>query len=148
MPRVLVVDDQKDVRAMVAIVLRVNRYDVVEAESGAAGLKAFSEGAFDAAIVDIFLADTSGVEVMAAIRERVPGFPIVAVSGMTALDFMGEAPGLADVVCLQKPFRPNDLLQALRKAQAAAGGELLRSRLTGLQKENAPANRGVDDRSG
>jgi DNA-binding response OmpR family regulator len=124
MRRVLVVDDQKEVRAMVAIVLRVNRFDVVEAESGAAGLKAFSEGAFDAAIVDIFLADTSGVDVMAAIRERVPGFPIVAVSGMTALDFMGEAPGLADVVCLQKPFRPNDLLQALRKAQAAAGGAL------------------------
>ena len=124
MPHVLVIDDQKDVRAMVAIVLRVNRYDVVEAESGAAGLKAFAENAFDAAIVDIFLADTSGVDVMAAIRERSPGFPIVAVSGMTALDFMDEAPGLADVVCLQKPFRPNDLLQALRKAQAAAGGAL------------------------
>jgi DNA-binding response OmpR family regulator len=124
MPRVLVVDDQKDVRAMVAIVLRVNHYDVVEAESGAAGLKAFAVGVFDAAIVDIFLADTSGVDVMLVIRERVPGFPIVAVSGMTALDFVGEAPDLADVVCLQKPFRPNDLLQALRKAQAAAGGEL------------------------
>jgi len=124
MPRVLVVDDQKDVRAMVAIVLRVNHFDVVEAESGAAGLNAFSEGTFEAAIVDIFLADTSGVDVMVAIRERVPGFPIVAISGMTALDFMGEAPDLADVVCLQKPFRPNDLLQALRKAQAAAGGEL------------------------
>ncbi|MET4387737.1 CheY-like chemotaxis protein [Bradyrhizobium sp. F1.4.3] len=124
MPRVLIVDDQKDVRAMVAIVLRVNHHDVVEAESGAAGLKAFGESAFDAAIVDIFLADTSGVDVMATIRERVPGFPIVAISGMTALDFMGQAPGLADVVCLQKPFRPNDLLQALRKALAAAGGEL------------------------
>ena len=124
MPRVLIIDDQKDVRAMVAIVLRVNHYDVVEAESGAEGLKAFGEDVFNAAIVDIFLADTSGVDVMVAIRERVPGFPIVAVSGMTALDFMGEAPDLADVVCLQKPFRPNDLLQALRKAQAAAGGEL------------------------
>jgi DNA-binding response OmpR family regulator len=124
MPRVLIVDDQKDVRAMVGIVLRINRYDVVEAESGAAGLKAFDESTFDAAIVDIFLADTSGVDVMATIRERVPGFPIVAVSGMTALDFIGEAPGLAGVVCLQKPFRPIDLLQALRKAQEAAGGEL------------------------
>ena len=124
MPRVLIIDDQKDVRAMVAIVLRVNHYDVVEAESGAAGLKAFGEGAFDAAIVDIFLADTSGVDVMAAIRDRVPGFPIVAVSGMTPLDFIREAPDLAGVVCLQKPFRPNDLLQSLRKAQAAAGGEL------------------------
>jgi DNA-binding response OmpR family regulator len=124
MPRVLIVDDQKGVRAMIAMVLRVNHYDVVEAESGAEGLKAFSESTFDAAIVDIFLADTSGVDVMASIRERVPGFPIVAVSGMTALDFMGEAPDLATVICLQKPFRPIELLQALQKAQAATGGEL------------------------
>ncbi|KRQ11259.1 response regulator [Bradyrhizobium manausense] len=124
MPRVLVVDDQKDVRAMVSIVLRVNQFDVVEAESGVAGLKTFGEEVFDAAIVDIFLTDISGIEVMAAIRERVPGFPIVAVSGMTTLDFISEAPGLAGVICVQKPFRPNGLLQALRKAQTAAGGEL------------------------
>lgn len=123
MPRVLIIDDQKDVRAMVAIVLRVNRYEVVEAGSGAAGLKAFGEAPFDAAIVDIFLGDTSGVEVMATLRERAPGLPIVAVSGMTALDFMEQAPHLAGVVCLQKPFRPNNLLQALRSAQAASSGE-------------------------
>ena len=123
MPRVLVIDDQKNVRAMVAIVLRVNHFEVVEAGSGAAGLKAFAEAPFDAAIVDIFLGDTSGVEVMANLRERVPGLPIVAVSGVTTLDFMEQAPHLAGVVCLQKPFRPNDLLQALRTAQAAASGE-------------------------
>ncbi|MBR0780906.1 response regulator [Bradyrhizobium iriomotense] len=124
MPRVLIIDDQKDVRAMVAIVLRVNRFEVVEAESGAAGLKAFAESPCDAAIVDIFLGDTSGVDVIASLRERAPGLPVIAVSGMTTLDFLEQAPHLANVVCLQKPFRPNDLLQALRKAQAAAGGEL------------------------
>ena len=101
---------------------------MIEAESGAAGLKAFGEGGFDAAIVDIFLADTGGVDVMATIRERFPAFPIVAVSGMTALDFMGQAPGLADVVCLQKPFRPNDLLGALKTAQGAAvAGEAMQA---------------------
>lgn len=119
MPRILVVDDQKDVRAMVSIVLRVNHYEVVEADSAAAGLKAFDESAFDAAIVDIFLAETSGVEVITAIRERSPGFPIVAVSGMTALDFMDQSPDLENVACLQKPFRPNDLLQALKSAQSS-----------------------------
>ncbi|WP_167767474.1 response regulator [Bradyrhizobium frederickii] len=124
MPRVLIIDDQKDVRAMVAIVLRVNHYEVAEADSGAAGLKTFAEGRFDAAIVDIFLGDTSGINVIAALRERAPGIPIVAVSGMTALDFMEASPHLANVICLQKPFRPNDLLQALRKAQTAAAGEL------------------------
>lgn len=124
MSRVLIIDDQKNVRAMIAIVLRVNRFEVVEAESGAAGLKAFADGQFGAAIVDIFLGDTSGVDVIASLRERAPGLPVIAVSGMTALDFMEQSPHLADVVCLQKPFRPNDLLQALRRAQAAAGGDL------------------------
>ncbi|TFV48638.1 response regulator [Bradyrhizobium niftali] len=124
MPRVLVIDDQKDVRAMVGIVLRVHRFEVVEAESGAAGLNAFEESPFDAAIVDIFLGDTSGVDVIASLRERAPGLPIIAVSGMTTLDFMDQSPHLANVVCLLKPFRPNDLLQALRKAQTAAGGEV------------------------
>lgn len=124
MPRVLIIDDQKDVRAMIAIVLRVNRFEVVEAESGAAGLKAFADGGFDAAIVDIFLGDTNGLDIIASLRERAPGLPVIAVSGVTALDFMEQSPHLTDVVCLQKPFRPNDLLQALRKAQAAAGGEL------------------------
>jgi DNA-binding response OmpR family regulator len=124
MPRVLIIDDQKNVRAMVAIVLRVNHYEVAEADNGAVGLKIFAESPFDAAIVDIFLGDVSGVDVIAALRERAPGLPIVAVSGMTALDFMEQSPHLANVICLQKPFRPNDLLQALRKAQAAAAGEL------------------------
>lgn len=124
MPRVLIIDDQKDVRAMVAIVLRVNHYEVAEADSGAVGLKTFAESPFDAAIVDIFLGDTSGIDVISALRERAPGLPIVAVSGMTALDFMEASPHLANVICLQKPFRPNDLLQALRKAQTAATGEL------------------------
>ncbi|WP_439403149.1 response regulator [Bradyrhizobium sp. DASA03068] len=124
MPRVLIIDDQKDVRAMIAIVLRVNRFEVVEAESGAAGLKAFAESPFDAAIVDIFLGDTNGVDVITALRERAPALPVIAVSGMTALDFMDQSPHLANLACLQKPFRPNDLLQALRKAQAAAGGEI------------------------
>ncbi|MDE2376839.1 response regulator [Bradyrhizobium sp.] len=119
MHRILVIDDQKDVRAMMSIVLRVNRFEVVEAESGAAGLKAFGESTFDAAIVDIFLADASGVDVIAAIRERAPGLPIVAVSGMTALDFMEQSSELGNVACLQKPFRPNDLLQALEAAQSA-----------------------------
>ncbi|MCK1586620.1 response regulator [Bradyrhizobium sp. 169] len=124
MPRVLIIDDQKDVRAMVAIVLRVNRYEVVEADSGAAGVKAFTEVGFDAAIVDIFLGDTSGVEVITTLPELAPSLPVVAVSGMTALDFMEQSPHLASVVCLQKPFRPNDLLEALRKAQGAVDGAI------------------------
>ncbi len=85
-----------------------------------AGLEAFEDAAIDLAIVDIFLLGSNGVDVIASMRERVPGLPIVAISGMTALDFVADMPGLADVICLQKPFRPNELMAAMEAARAAS----------------------------
>jgi len=41
MPRVLIVDDQSDVRTMISLVLRINRFEIVEAATAAAGLKSF-----------------------------------------------------------------------------------------------------------
>jgi DNA-binding response OmpR family regulator len=116
LPRVLMIDDQPDVRTMVSIVLRVNHFDVVEAVNAAAGLKEFEASKFDLAIVDIFLQGTNGFEVIMKMRERIPDFPIVAISGMTMLEFVNETPELSNVVCLQKPFRPADLVLAVEVA--------------------------------
>jgi DNA-binding response OmpR family regulator len=124
MSRILVIDDQSDVRAMISIVLRVQHFEIVEAASAAAGLKAFENSSFDLVIVDIFLQGTNGFDLIRMMRERVPRLPIVAISGMTTLDFVSASPELSDVVCLQKPFRPNDLVRAIK----AAKGSLLRSR--------------------
>jgi DNA-binding response OmpR family regulator len=127
MPRILVIDDQPDVRAMISIVLRINHFEIVEAESGDAGLKEFENSRFDLVIVDIFLQGTNGFDVISMMRERIPDLPIVAISGMTTLDFLSGSPELANVVCLQKPFRPNQLVGAIEAAyrlsrpSAAAG---------------------------
>lgn len=107
---------------MVSMVLRINHLDVVEADSVASALRMFAEGNFDAAIIDIFLDGASGVELITAIRETSPGFPVVAVSGMTPLDFVKQSPDLANVACLQKPFRPTDLLKALNTARTPPAG--------------------------
>jgi CheY-like chemotaxis protein len=121
MPRVLVIDDQSDVRAMISIVLRIHHFEIVEAATAAAALKSFEEASFDLAIVDIFLQGSNGSDVIARMRERVPDLPIVAISGMTALDFLSISPEQSDVICLQKPFRPNDLMRAIEAARAAVG---------------------------
>ena len=106
LPRVLIIDDQPDIRTMVSIVLRVNHFDVVEAASAAAGLKEFEASKFDLAIVDIFLQGTNGFEVIMKMRERIPDFPIVAISGMTMLDFVNETPELSNVVVSKSRFVP------------------------------------------
>jgi DNA-binding NtrC family response regulator len=122
MSRILVVDDQADVRAMIAIVLRVHRFEIVEAAHPAAALKAIEKASFDLAIVDVFLHDSNGFDLIRTIRERIPGLPVVAISGIAALDRMPASPELADIVCLQKPFRPNQLLRAMEEASVAPAG--------------------------
>jgi len=104
---------------MISIVLRINQFEIVEAATADAGLKAFEEASFDLAIVDIFLQGANGSDLIGTMRERVRDLPVVAISGMTALDFLSKSPELADVVCLQKPFRPNDLMRAIDEAREA-----------------------------
>lgn len=143
MPHILVVDDQKDVRTMIAMVLRVNHFEVTEAGSGAAGLEAFAAEVFDAAIVDVFLSDAYGLDVIAAMRQRRPNLPVIAVSGMTSLDFAPQSEEFSGVQCLKKPFRPNDLMRAIELAQCAVRPSTgARDDLT-PQMQNAPASRGV-----
>jgi DNA-binding response OmpR family regulator len=121
MPRILVVDDEAQVRAMISIVLRVHHFEIVEAANAAAALKAIEEASFDAAIVDIFLEGTNGFDLITMMRERTSQLAVVAISGMAALDFLSQWPELADVVCLQKPFRPNELMGAIETARKAVG---------------------------
>ena len=88
MPRVLVIDDESDVRTMIGIVLRIHHFEVVEAGSAAAGTKAFEAARFDLAIIDVFLQGSNGVDLIVQMREQDPDLPIVAISGMTTLDFV------------------------------------------------------------
>ena len=119
MPRILVVDDQKDVRAMISMVLRVNQFDVVEAGTAAAGLQLFRDQAFDAAIVDIYLEESNGLDLVSGMRALVPDLPVVAVSGMSAFDGAAMSDELTRVVYLQKPFRPAELMHAVELARTA-----------------------------
>lgn len=112
----------------------MNGYEVLAVESGPAGLRAFAESAFDAAIVDVFMMEMDGMTLIRALRDRAPYLPIVVMSGgaygTTALDVLPTAPNLSGVSFLQKPFRPNQLVQAIQEAARKASqqaGEALSS---------------------
>ena len=82
-------------------------------------------------------------------RERAPDLPIVAVSGMTALDAVSRTSELSDVVCLQKPFRPERTdprhRSGARIGRQAAAAVAARESAGWPAKENAPANLGAFD---
>ena len=126
MPRILVIDDQNPVRTAITLALRANGFDVVGADSGQSGLSKFEQCSFDLVIADLFMPGIDGVTFIRTLRERNPGFPVIAMSGVllgpsgrTALDQLQTIVELSDVICLQKPFRPNELLRAVAAALAA-----------------------------
>jgi CheY-like chemotaxis protein len=126
MRRILVIDDELHVRTALSLAMRAKGFEVVTAQNGLAGLRAFRASQFDLAIVDIFMPEMDGVKLIKALRERNPNFPVIAVSGMplpetgrTALDLFPLTSALSEVVCLKKPFRPAELMEAIAKALAA-----------------------------
>jgi CheY-like chemotaxis protein len=125
--RVLIVDDEPHVRATLVIGLRDYGFEVVGADGAESGLRQFETSHFDLVVVDLYMPDVDGVKFIKRLRERAPNLPIVAISGVglgmsdrTALEYLPRLPGLSEVVCLQKPFRPPVLVEAILAAFNAA----------------------------
>jgi CheY-like chemotaxis protein len=127
MMRILVIDDQAHVRTAIALALSAKGFDVIALGSGAEGLKEFEASSFDLAVVDVFMPGMDGVQLIKALRARKANLPVIAMSGVqlgtshrTALDYLPKAPGLPYIVCLPKPFRPKQLVEAIESAIAVA----------------------------
>nr|WP_294564768.1 ATP-binding protein [uncultured Rhodopila sp.] len=111
---VLLVDDDSDVRDVTACMLEDFGYHVTPAAAGAAALDLLEGGAgFDLHLFDFAMPGMNGVELARQVEARWPGVPTVFITGyadMKALDHIGGRP------VVQKPFRPDALAAALRKA--------------------------------
>jgi CheY-like chemotaxis protein len=125
-PRILVIDDQNPVRTAIVLALQAKGFEVVGTKNGESGLTKFEQSRFDLVIADLFMPGIDGVTFIKTLRKRNPGFPVIAMSGVllgpigrTALDQFQTIADLSDVICLQKPFRPHELLQAVAAALAA-----------------------------
>ncbi|BAE50717.1 response regulator [Paramagnetospirillum magneticum] len=79
MSRILVVDDEPQIRKFLRISLAANGYEVAEAESGAAGLQAFRAACPDLLILDLGLPDMDGQEIISAVRQDCD-IPIIVLS--------------------------------------------------------------------
>ena len=107
--RILLVDDDPDVRAVAAAMLAEAGYDVVEAGSGGAALDLLEDPdlGVELMIADIVMPGMNGVELAHAARRRRPELPVLFVTGFggTALPANQPPPG----ELLRKPFRAAEL---------------------------------------
>ncbi|WP_157267388.1 response regulator [Azohydromonas aeria] len=111
--RILVIDDEPDIRRTMAELLRGNGYEVLSAAEGGAGLSAYGDFAPQVVLLDLGLPGLSGIEVAKRLRALEPALPIVFVSGHAERELLWTAvPG---VRLLRKPFQSADLYAEVRR---------------------------------
>jgi two-component system, OmpR family, KDP operon response regulator KdpE len=118
-PRVLVVDDEPQIRRALRLVLRANGYEVAEVESGEGALDALALQPFDLMILDLVLPDVDGVEVCKRLREW-SHLPVVVLSahGDEEIKVRALDEGADDYVT--KPFSAPELMARMRSAMRRA----------------------------
>ena len=108
--RILVVDDETDVRHAIAMLLEFWGHEVVEAADGPAALKIFKPGAFDIVTTDYVMPGMNGVEVARRLKELQPDLPILMITAFPRELSLRKNP--ADAL-ISKPFTIEQLHQGL-----------------------------------
>ena len=118
--RVLLIDDDPEIRFLAGYVLEHAGHVVTTAESGRDGLRLAAASAFDVVLLDHRLGDMDGDVVLAALLSASPDRPVVFLTGRNDAVTVAELreAGAADVIT--KPFDPESL--AARVSAAVGGG--------------------------
>jgi DNA-binding NtrC family response regulator len=119
-PSVLVVDDQPQIRDLLAMCLEHEGYGVVTVGTGAEAVARLTETAVHVVIADIVLPDIDGLEVLRRARVLAPRAPVILVTAYATVETAVEAlrTGAADYVA--KPFRIDDLIARVQRLVAGA----------------------------
>jgi two-component system response regulator HydG len=114
--KVLVVDDQKNMRATTAIVLRQAGHVVEEAEDGAAAIQRVQQEAFDVVLTDLRMPSVDGMEVLRGVQRTAPDTQVIVMTAYGTIESAVEAIRRGAYDFLAKPFKENELLLRVEKA--------------------------------
>lgn len=110
-PRVLVVDDEEDIRLFLTDSLEMAGIDSEEAANGEEAYALFEEQEFDLVITDIYMPKMNGIDLIRKIREK-SDVPIVTISGASSQS-LKSTKMLGASETFQKPFNPDELIQCI-----------------------------------
>jgi CheY-like chemotaxis protein len=119
--RILVVDDEQQVRDSIRAVLQAHGYETVLASNGGGALREVERLRPDVVLTDLFMPDVDGIELITELRERAPGLPIIAMTTRFRafeVDYVDIAKKLGAFTGLYKPVESRDLLEAVEHAFA------------------------------
>ena len=139
MDTILVVDDEEKIRRAVRGVLADEGFAVAEAADGRRALDLIAQARPRLCIVDIWMPELDGIELVTKIRERAPGLPVIVISGHVNVETALRVAQLGAFHFLEKPFTLDALLASVARA-------LGRSAPVVAERATAVAARGADAR--
>jgi CheY-like chemotaxis protein len=116
--RILVVDDNEDLRTTIQALLQADGFEVAVAADGEAALALSRSRPADVVVTDLFMPDKDGIETIIELKKLYPNIKIVAMSGWTSTqgsDYLQVAREIGAAVTLQKPFDPLELSRVVRQ---------------------------------
>ena len=118
--RALVIDDEQIVLDSVSRILTEDHYQVDTSLSGREGLKKALEGDYDVVLTDIRMPDIGGMRVLRDVKRAKPSLPVVIITGYATVRSAVQAMKLGAADYLEKPFTPEQLLNAVKSALETA----------------------------
>ncbi|MBV5316546.1 MAG: response regulator [Desulfobulbaceae bacterium] len=122
MKRILVVDDETQIRTMLSLMLEQEGYTVDTAENGEEGLSLVGRHTFDLVITDMIMPVKDGLKFIMELVRDYPALKVLAISGGGAIKaerYLTMAGYLGDIATLEKPFKREVLLAMVKKLIAS-----------------------------
>ena len=125
--KILVVDDEESMRHMLSLILKREGYEVLTAEGGKEALALVEGKLFDFLLLDVVMPGMDGLELLKAVKDRKVEATVIMMSAHGNLETAVEAMKTGAYDYVSKPFKPDEILLTLRKAEEREN----------LRKENA-----------
>ncbi|PIE57114.1 MAG: response regulator [Desulfobulbus propionicus] len=118
MKRILVVDDEEQIRSMLTQMLEQEGYEIYSADNGDAAMALVGRHVFDLVITDMIMPVKDGLKFIMELVRDYPDLKILAISGGGAIKaerYLTMASYLGDIDTLEKPFKREALLSLVRQ---------------------------------
>jgi DNA-binding NtrC family response regulator len=115
-PKILVAEDEKLLRLMMAKLLQVSGYKVYTCDNGIQALELIEKESFDLVITDLLMPGATGMEVLRETRNRQPRARVIIITGTPSSETLLEAKCEGAYAYLRKPFQLKHFLSVLRDA--------------------------------
>jgi DNA-binding NtrC family response regulator len=116
MKKILLVDDEAAIRSMLRVLLKKESRLFVEASNGTEAQAILETGPCDLIISDVIMPDCDGIELVMAIRRKLPEVPVIIMSGggrVHASHYLNLAEKLGAARVFEKPFNSSELCAAV-----------------------------------